>query len=182
MNKKFSIGFTLIELLVVIAIMGILSGAIMLSSLKGLSQARDARRVQEVFQVASSLTMFYTTYGYYPTTTDTNDSCDFYGVPWDRGNAIDASDEFIKSLEIENFMTPTPKEWRSNMPGCTYRYAKVNNPCDGQCVGNYAILYAVCETDKCPINERADCCDGSSWVEGAGNADKYDITIFLKER
>ena len=182
MNKKNLTGFTLIELLVVISVMGVMAGAVMFASQRGLDQARDARRTEEVFQVASALTMFYTSYGYYPTTTDTNDGCNIHGVDWDRGNSIDLNDKFIATLETENFMTPTPKEWRSDMPVCSYRYAKVTNPCDGQCVGNYAILYAACESEKCPTDERADCCDGSSWTEGAGEADKSDIIIFLKER
>jgi len=180
---QFSKGFTLIELLVVIAIMGIMAGTVLLASSRGLDQARDARRIEEAFQIANALNMYQTTYNVLPEITDTDDSgCLIHGVNWDKGNSQDAQDDFLKALEDEKFMTPTPREWRSGMEGCTFRYAKIKNPCDGQCLGTYAIFYAACESNKCPVSERPDCCGGSSWTEGTGEADKSDIVIFIKQR
>ncbi|MEK7104156.1 MAG: prepilin-type N-terminal cleavage/methylation domain-containing protein [Patescibacteria group bacterium] len=183
MDKKLSIGFTLIELLVVIAIMGVMAGTVLLASSRGLDQARDARRIQEAYQIATALKMYQTTYNVLPATNDINDSgCLIYGVNWDKGNSQDGADDFLKALEDEKFMSPAPREWRSDMAGCTYRYAKAVNPCDGQCVGTYGILYVACESNKCPVSERPDCCNGSSWTEGTGEADKSDIFIFTKQR
>ncbi len=176
-------GFTLLELLIVIAIIGVLASAVLLVSRGGIDQSRDARRTQEVFQIMQGLNLYYATYGTYPDNTDTNDAgCDLHGIVWDKGNSQDPTDDFIKPLTDENFMTPTPREWKGTLQGCTYRYAKVQNPCDSQCQGTYAILYAACEIDKCPVHERPSCCDGSSWTEGTGEADKSDIILFLKEK
>jgi prepilin-type N-terminal cleavage/methylation domain-containing protein len=186
MLKKTKKGFTLIELLVVIAIIGILAGTVVISSIKGAARSRDARRVQELYQITHGLLLYYTTYDHFPDTPDADVGCNFYGISWDEGNEVVGPDDpFIKPLSDEGFLSRVPKEWTGsqvNGKSCVYRYAKVQNPCDGQCPGNYAILYAACETDKCPVGERPSCCDGSSWTEGAGADDPYDITIFLKEK
>ena len=185
-NKKMSYdlvwGFTLIELIVVIAVIGVMAGTVLVASSRGLDQARDARRIEEAFQISNALSMYQAANKTLPISTDINDSgCVFYGITWDKGSLQDSSDEIIKELENEGFMTPTPKEWRSVTVGCTYRYAKVTDPCDGLCPGTYSILYVACESNKCPTKERPACCDGSSWTEGVGEADKSDIFIFVKQ-
>ena len=175
-------GFTLIELLVVIAVISVMAGTVLVASSRGLDQARDARRIEEVFQIANALSMYQAANETLPISTDIDDiGCVFYGTTWDKGSYFDTSDDFIKELENEGFMTPTPKEWKNDMVGCTYRYTKITDPCDSLCPGTYSILYAKCESDKCPIRERPACCDGSSWTEGTGEADKSDIFIFVKE-
>lgn len=180
--KKISSGFTLIELLVVIAIIGILAGTVLLTSIRGVDQARDARRTEEAFQIANALNMYQTTFQALPVSSDIDDAgCLIHGITWDKGTSNDPTDEFMKVMEDEGFMTPCPREWKSNMATCTYRYANVDNPCDGQCVGTYSIFYAKCESEKCPVGERPDCCDGSSWTEGSGDEDKSDIIIFIKQ-
>ena len=174
-------GFTLIELLVVIAIIGVLAGVVLLTSIKGTAQSRDARRVQELYQIANALQQYYTVYGQYPDNTDTGDvGC---WSNWDAGNEVNGPDDpFIKPLIDEGFLSIVPKEWTNIRDGwdsqCTYRYMRVQNPCGG-CTGWYAVLYAACETNKCPVQERPECC--TSGGEGAGDNDPYDIAIFLKE-
>jgi len=123
---------------------------------------------------------------HYPGNTDFDDvDCSFHGITWDAGNKAIEPDDFIKPLQDEGFLTLLPKEWMGAAvrgESCVYRYARVENPCDGQCVGTYAILYAACESAFCPTGERPSCCDGSSWGEGGGDNDAYDIAIFLKEK
>jgi len=180
-------GFTIIELLVVIAIIGILASTVVVTSLKGMAQSRDARRIQELYQIVHGLQLYWATYERYPDGNDDNDTgCDIHGVRWDAGNALvnGADDPFVQPLLAEGFLNIAPKEWLNiidpNGSQCIYRYARVENPCG--CDGWYAILYGVCESPYCPTGERPTCCDGSSWTEGTGANDPYDIAIFLKER
>lgn len=175
-------GFTLIELIIVMAIIGIMSGFVLVVSKDGVNRARDAGRISEAFQIINALKLYDTTYGIYPTSTDVNDpNCLIHGVQWDRGNTVDPADEFLQVLENDKFLTPSPKERHNNSGQCTFRYAKVVNPCDGQCLGSYGIFYLSCEGKQCPVNERPICCNGSSWADGSGEADKSDIFVFLKD-
>jgi len=173
-------GFTLLELLVVITIIGILAGVVVLNSIKGAARARDARRIQEVFQISRALQMYYSEKGKYPDNTDSGDvGCQ---GDWDAGSILNGEDDtFIEPLVTEGFLDVIPIEKNptgdSDWEKCSYRYMKVTDPCG--CSGTYAILYATCEENDCPTNERPACCTG--WDEGGPIWDERDITIFLKE-
>ncbi len=179
-------GFTLIELLVVIGIIGILGGVVLTSSISGAPQSRDARRIQELYQIAHLLQQYYTVYGQYPDNTDTDPELGCWSVGdsgwWDGGNEANEPDDFIKPLIQEGFASKIPKEWTNIKDGwgtqCVYRYGRFQNPCG--CSGTYAVLYAACETDKCPTNERPACWTGCG--EGTGDNDLRDILIVLKEK
>lgn len=178
-------GFTMIELLVVIAIIGILAGTIISSSIRGTLQARDGRRIQELYQVAHGLQQYYTIYHQYPESNDSDDpDCNIHGLTWDAGNTVLNDPEgFIKPLVDEGLLNPPPEEWTGvtvRGESCIYRYKRVTNPCDGNCSGTYAILYAACESNQCPTGEWPSCCIGTSW--DSGDNDSYNIAIFLKER
>ena len=181
-NQKFLIGFTLIELLIVMAIIGLLASVVLVTSNKAVGQARDSRRIQDVYAIAYALEMYYAEYEEYPNNTDSGDiGC--WGN-WDAGNSLNGeSDSFIQSLMDEGYLAIIPIEKRttgnSDWEKCSYRYQKVEDPCGG-CVGTYAVLYAVCETNLCPTNERPSCCTDD--FEGAPTWDKRDIAIFLKQR
>ena len=187
-NKKFlSKGFTLIEILTVMIIIGILAAMIVTASLSGIAQARDTRRIQELYQIASALMQYYSINEQYPSNTDSGDiGC---WSNWDAGNIVNGEgDPFIKSLVSEGFLTFLPREWKDvrdphNNSQCTYRYQRMINPCGGDCLGTYAILYAACESTFCPLNERPACCATSILGDGEqpGTHDNKDIAIFLKE-
>jgi len=178
---KYQKGFTLIELLVVIGIIGILAGVVLTNSISGAAQSRDTRRIQELYQIAHALQQYYAVYGQYPDNTDTDSELGCWSV-WDGGNEANEPDDFIKPLIQEGFVSKIPKEWTNIKDGwgtqCVYRYGRFQNPCG--CSGTYAVLYAACETDKCPTNERPACWTGCG--EGTGDNDPRDILIVLKEK
>lgn len=178
---KFQKGFTILELLLSITLVGVLAGIIMYISIKGAAQARDAKRIQELYQIVHALQLYYAEHGKYPENTDSGDvGC---WMNWDGGSILNGpNDSFIKPLKEEGFLKEVPIEKRptgdSNWEKCSYRYIKTKNACG--CKGTWAVLYATCETNKCPVKERPDCC--IKWGEGAGDWDKRDIAIFLKEK
>ncbi|OIO45327.1 hypothetical protein COX24_01570 [bacterium (Candidatus Gribaldobacteria) CG23_combo_of_CG06-09_8_20_14_all_37_87_8] len=187
-SPKLLTGFTLIELLVVIAIISTLASVVLLTSQRGMGRSRDARRIQELYQLAQSLQLYLADHNEFPAVSDLNDpNCILHNTVWDAGNvALGVSDTFVQPVFDANFMgNIQTKEWTTLTDAwgnsCIYRYAKVEDPCDGQCEGIYAILYATCEEDGCPSNERPACCDDSSWLEGTSEVDDHDITIFLKQ-
>lgn len=65
-NLKLSKGFTLIELLVVIAIIGILVSAGLASYSTAREQARDARRVEDMHNIQTSLEQYFAEKSAYP--------------------------------------------------------------------------------------------------------------------
>jgi len=188
MPKLFSTntnkGFTLLELLVVMAIIGILAAVVMVNFASGSREARDARRVREVYQIGHALQMYYSSQGEYPDNTDSNDAdCDLHGVTWDKGHFDLGVDDFIKPIIDEDIVTVIPVELDDitdpSESDCLFRYAKVVDPCG--CEGTYAILYAACEGNQCPIEGRPSCCTDAGWFEGTAEFDPYDIFIMLKE-
>jgi len=182
MIQKNKTGFTLIELLLVISIIGLLASVVLISSQNGVAQARDARRIQEVYGVAHALEMYYSEHEEYPDNTDSGDvGC---WDNWDAGSVLNGEgDTFISPLVDGGYVSAGLSEKKpsgeSNWEKCSYRYQKVENPCGG-CTGTYAILYATCETDLCPTNERPVCCSDN--YEGGETWDDRDISIFLKQR
>ena len=67
--RKMSKGFTLIELLTVIFIIGILATLLMANYSKSRVKARDARRKEDLAQIARALETFFQDNQYYPPST-----------------------------------------------------------------------------------------------------------------
>jgi len=184
-SRTLKKGFTLIELLIVMAIIGILSSIVAVNFVSGSREARDARRVREVYQIGHALQMYYSETGEYPDNTDSDDAgCDLHGVTWDKGHIdLGATDTFIKPILDNDIVTTIPVELDAitdpSASTCLYRYAKVVNPCG--CTGTYAILYAACEGNQCPVEGRPSCCTDAAWFEGTAEFDPYDIFIMLEE-
>lgn len=186
-KKKYPKAFTVLELLMVITIIGLLAGGILITTTQGVARSRDAKRNQELNQIGHALLIYYATNNYFPTSTDSNDpNCFIYGLQWDAGNKAIAGDEFIKPLIENNMIKQIPLEWKGisiNNRACTYRYTKVQNPCG--CTGSYAILYARCESNACPTDERPSCCTTPAGYPDptyTANDDKSDIALFFKEK
>lgn len=64
--KNYSKGFTLIELLVVIAVIGILASVVLSSLSESRKKARDARRINDLYQIRVALEAYYSDNGFYP--------------------------------------------------------------------------------------------------------------------
>lgn len=83
--NSFSRGFTLIELLVVIAILGILLSVVSANLVTAQKQARDARRLQDLESIQTSMESYFAAFQVYPTEAEGNFSDAFEGgiVPTD---------------------------------------------------------------------------------------------------
>lgn len=86
--------FTLIELLVVIAIIGILASVVIASLNSARAKARDAKRVSDLKQIQTALTMYYADNGAYPSTSgQIRGVCSGYG-----GHAVSGATGYIPNL------------------------------------------------------------------------------------
>jgi len=68
-RKNNQTGFTLIEILVVMVIIGILAAMGIGSYMSSQMKARDARRKQDLRQIANAVELFYNDHGVFPTST-----------------------------------------------------------------------------------------------------------------
>ncbi len=65
-NQKSKSGFTLIELLVVIAIIGLLASTVMASLSSARMKSRDARRLSDLKQLRTAITLYYMDHKQWP--------------------------------------------------------------------------------------------------------------------
>jgi type II secretion system protein G len=98
-------GFTLIELLVVIVIIGILATVTMVALNGSRANARDAKRVSDLKQIANSVEMYYADHNAYPTYTT-------------AGVALKSADG------VKTYMTKVPADPSTNL---SYAYGGNSN-------------------------------------------------------
>ncbi|MBI5742784.1 MAG: prepilin-type N-terminal cleavage/methylation domain-containing protein [Candidatus Niyogibacteria bacterium] len=65
-SRQINKGFTILELLVVIAIIGMLASAIVVLTGQVRAKSRDARREQDIKQIANALELYVTSIGAFP--------------------------------------------------------------------------------------------------------------------
>lgn len=175
MTQKNAPGFTMIELLIVLAIISILTSVGMVTYSNSLKNARDARRIDDLKNIATYLTFYYKQNGVFPDPAGA--SCNRTTSGWERGQASDA---FINTLFTAG-ITDRPLPTEKSLTGCTYAYKRCQpNPA----APFYAILYADLETESGEADVRPSVVGGSCWGNEAdpGTAqDKKDWAIFLQE-
>lgn len=65
-NIKHEGGFTLVELLIVIAIIGVIASVVLVSFTETKARSRDARRVEDIGQIKSALSLYAATNNKFP--------------------------------------------------------------------------------------------------------------------
>jgi type II secretion system protein G len=117
-------GFTLIELLVVIAILGILLAVVIGTITLSLKQARDARRLQDLRSIASTLELYHAETGRYPVATGLVTGCGISGPNWiPDTNDYDWSMPYIVRMPrdpAEDCTSETPRSYAYESDGNAY--------------------------------------------------------------
>lgn len=124
-------GFTLIELLVVIAIIGILSSIVLASLNSARASARDARRISDMRQAATALTLWSLEYNNY---MESGSGCGSAGNGWfnyqDGGGYPVAMSQCLvnEGFSSSEIIDPTGSRGGSDPTNSIYAYMKYNCP------------------------------------------------------
>lgn len=174
-NKK---GFTLIELLVVISIIGLLSSVVLSSLTVARKKSRDARRMDDLHQIAASLEQYHVDNNAYPITgsngsggaifrgasTSGFDCFSNYDVTGSNGWVPDLAPEYISVLPLDPFSSQEDSCYLyGSADGYSYKllaYLSVENDCsapDGVPTGSVF---------KDPNPVRAGQCTYAVWSDG----------------
>ncbi len=97
-------GFTLIELLVVIAIIGILSSVVLVSLNKARAKSRDAKRMLDIKQIQTALSIYFSDYGSYPISSGWRGNCSdwgSYGITGATGYIPNLAPTYINELPLD---------------------------------------------------------------------------------
>ncbi len=142
-------GFTLIELLVVIAIIGILAGIVLASLGSSRASARDARRIADLQQARTALTLYALKYDNY---MESGSGCGYQGNGWGWFNYQGSSPSYPESMSqclvdagvvAAEIVDPT-----GNRSGCNSSNSVYGCYMKSTCAGTYGgtYLYAKLET------------------------------------
>lgn len=121
-------GFTLIELLVVISIIGFLSSVILYAVSQARAQARDAKRVSDIRQLATALDLYYDDHGAYPLCTFAMGGADPFCGDCDPSLGDSQFQEALQPLVNNKYLTKIPKDPLNKAWCYTYEYYTSNVP------------------------------------------------------
>jgi len=137
-SKKFNKtggGFTIIELIVVIAIIAVLAGIVLISINQYMAKARDARRKQDLQNIATALELYYAQYGYYP------------GMFSGAGSTYCSAITSVSGTWLTPYLTKMPSDpsWNGNTssPNLPYSYQYCLRYSGGYDNKHYAIQAAL---------------------------------------
>ncbi len=153
-------GFTLIELLVVIAIIGILSAVVLASLNAARGRANDARRLQDLQQIAKALTIYRIDNGKFP------DPAGCYSVTKNTNEAygLDNTTAVIPNF-VTAYMSSVPGDpvYSSLGRGGNYMYFNQNG-------GNSVTLWAILEASSG---------NGTLATSTCGNTKSYNYSLVV---
>lgn len=145
MDKRPAKGFTLVELLVVMSIIGVLSTLIAGGFRTAQMRGRDAQRKSDLKEIATSLALFYSDRGKYPTdagglimgcpynpSLGTGTVC-----AWGSGEFTDSNTIYFKTLPSDpsNSYTYIYRIVSSSNNQKFQVFARIENPKDQHCLG-----------------------------------------------
>jgi prepilin-type N-terminal cleavage/methylation domain-containing protein len=143
-SREYKLGFTLIELLVVISIIGLLASVVLVSLNGGRAKARDARRVADIKQIATALSLHFDKRGSYtqPESMCTDTSIGGFGGCGAAGGVGDWDlNSDLRDLITDGFLSLLPKDPLNNS---TYYYSyEPFNPGEGGYVAG-GMAYDLC--------------------------------------
>jgi prepilin-type N-terminal cleavage/methylation domain-containing protein len=123
-KKRVLGGFTLIELLVVIAIVGILLAVVIGTITLSLKQARDARRLQDLRSIATTLELYHAETGRYPVAAGPVTGCGIGGANWiPDGSNYDWSLPYVAIMPrdpAEDCTSENPRSYAYQSDGRAY--------------------------------------------------------------
>lgn len=176
-------GFSLVELLVVIAILSIISALVLVAvdPATRLAQARDAKRKNDINQIANALVAYQTLKGQFPTETSCDTSKGTFSITCPPGFSNDwnsAAGQVKNALETEGFLKTLPKDPVNVLKGpseasLVYRYEPVssvdsNPPVRGVSCGSTPCRYWIGAVLESKANTIFRCSDLETLTAGTG--------------
>lgn len=168
-------GFTLVELLITVGIVGVLAAVLLIAidPASKIAKARDAKRKQDINQIANALISYQHQFGYFPAETDCDSSigsassCPVYPPEsgWSQSSGI------YTAIVGQQFLTLLPTDPVNNS-NYHYRYEPVSPTEAGECVnsGNVCRYWVGGRLEKPDNNLKPvfRCSDIESLAEGTG--------------
>lgn len=179
-KKFYRCGFTLIELLIVIGIIGILSTVVTVSIHNAQAKARDAKRINDVAQLANALRLYYNDFRSFPFNPNPGSTC-YYDQDFAQSGSAFYSANCLHELRDAGLLSPLPDAPDGGRPArvsediaYTYGYyaypaPSQNSSSPGVVVGT--LLEARSEQSSCQFTMGA-------WCDAAIQPNRYCVCLY----
>lgn len=164
--------FTLVELLIVIALVGILAGAVLVTTSSANQKARDSKRKSQLMTVRMALEKYYATHGKYPKAGACayGSNCYVYstsGPTWIPDLAAEAGNLPVDPLNVGG------APWSVASDNYTYAYGNVS--ADGQQYDLTGRLENKNDPDRCEVKQYTFLFSNSPWC-GPYSKQIYEVS------